>query len=256
MKTKYNVKISVILPVFNASKYINDSVNSVLQQTYKNFELIIINDGSTDNSSEILNHLAMKDSRIKLYERQNKGLVNTLNEAISYCKGEFIARMDADDICNPCRLIKQLQYFESNSNVDVLGSWVNVFGTKNTVYKYFENDKAIKESLARGRGSGFAHPTVMFKRKIIEQLGLNLYDEKYKHAEDVALWMKLSKKFVFSNVQEPLLMYRIHNENVSVLYQEQQRCSKQAAIKDFMLTKSMSTVDFTIERLLLKYLKS
>ncbi|EHU5196724.1 glycosyltransferase [Vibrio vulnificus] len=253
MKTKYNEKVSVILPVFNASKYIEDAINSVLRQSYKNFEFIIINDGSTDDSSIILNDLAGKDSRIKLYERENKGLIYTLNEALSYCKGEFIARMDADDICSPCRLMKQLQYFESNPNVDVLGSWVNVFGANNTIYKYFENDRVIKESLVRGIGSGFAHPTVMFKRKIIEQLGYNLYDEKYKHAEDIALWMKLSKNFVFSNIQEALLMYRIHNENVSILHQEQQKHSKQAAIEDFNLIKSMSTISFMIERLHLKY---
>lgn len=255
MTTKYNAKISVILPVFNASKYIEDAVNSVLQQSYESFELIIINDGSTDNSSKILNDLVGKDSRIKLYERENKGLVYTLNEALSYCRGEFIARMDADDICTPCRLMKQLQYFESNPDVDILGSWVNVFGANSTVYKYFENDKVIKESLVRGIGSGFAHPTVMFKRKVIEQLGFNLYDEKYKHAEDIALWMKLSETFVFSNVQEALLMYRIHNENVSVLHQKQQKESKQAAIEDFKLTKRMSTIRFMTERLYLKYLK-
>ena len=249
-------KVSFILPVYNAESYVEDAVNSILQQTYSNFELIIINDGSEDGSSVILNTLARMDDRIKLYERANRGLIYTLNEALSYCKGDFIARMDADDICSPLRLEKQLNYFYSHSNVDVLGSWVNVFGSQNTLYKYFEQDLTIKESLVRGVGSGFAHPSVIFKKKIIEDLGVNLYDKKYKHAEDIALWMKLSKRYVFSNVQEVLLAYRIHENNVSILHKSQQNISKDAAINDFKLTKNMSNFRFNLERFRLKVLRN
>ena len=135
------------MSVYNAEKYIEEAIQSVLNQTYNNFEFIIINDGSEDNSLEMLKNF-LADDRIILIDRENKGLVSSLNEGILKSKGNFIARMDADDICLPNRFEEQLNFMKKNSDVGVCGSWIELLETfKTKTWKIPCNDQRLKAEL-------------------------------------------------------------------------------------------------------------
>jgi len=117
-----DVKVSIVMSVYNAQKYLDEAIESILNQTYSNFEFIIINDGSTDKSLEIIENYAKKDSRIIVINRENKGLIYSLNEGIRKANGKYIARMDADDISLPQRLEKQVEFMEKNKNIGICGT--------------------------------------------------------------------------------------------------------------------------------------
>ena len=202
------------MSVFNAEKYIEEAIESVLNQTYNNFEFIIINDGSKDNSLKIIKKFLSKDDRIILIDRENKGLVASLNEGILKSRGNFIARMDADDICLPNRFKEQLNFMKKNSDVGVCGSWIELFGEdfKSKVWKIPCNDQRLKAELLFS--SCFAHPSVMIRKNVLLDNNF-LYDESYLHAEDFELWIRLSDVTKFANIIKVLLKYRMVKDSVS-----------------------------------------
>ncbi|WP_347988041.1 glycosyltransferase [Methylomonas sp. AM2-LC] len=204
-------KISVILPIYNAEKYIAEAIESILHQTYTDFELIAINDGSTDNSLSILQHYQNSDSRIRIFSHANTGLINTLNEGIDLAHGEWIARMDADDIALSQRFERQLFYLEQ-TGADICGSWIKLFGTKDSrVLRHPQSDSAIKMALLFG--SAFAHPTVMMKTALAKKL---YYDCEWENVEDYDLWVRATQNHsVMVNVPEVLLWYRQHTAQIS-----------------------------------------
>ena len=202
--------ISVILPVYNGEKYLAEAIESVLGQNFKNFELIVINDGSKDSSLSIVKRYMSQDSRIKLISRENRGLIASLNEGISSAKGSFIARMDADDICLPTRFEEQLEFMENN-NLDLCGSWVQVFNEHKdiTVRKYPKSHEDI--IITSMFHCSFAHPATMIRRKVFESL-------KYEDepAEDYALWCKIIlNDFKTGNISKVLLKYREHDQQIT-----------------------------------------
>lgn len=208
-----NQKISVIMSVYNGEKYLRKAIESVLAQSYSNFEFIIINDGSTDNSLSIIQ--SFNDSRIKLISRENKGLINSLNEGINLAVGKYIARMDADDICDIHRLEKQFDYLEKNADIYLCGTWAKAIN---------ENDKIVGEYSYPPTTSGkikkyllfhnaFIHPSVMFKKEIIKKAGI--YNGKYRHVEDYELWTRVLRKFQAANLPEFLLYYRINQGGIT-----------------------------------------
>ncbi len=207
-------KISVILPVYNAEKYIEGAVNSILTQTYTDFEFIIINDGSTDNSLTLLTNLAKQDKRIVLISRENKGLISTLNEAISIAKGDFIARMDADDIALPERFEKQINYLKAHPDLAVLGTGYRFMSEDGVVGKkrrtLCSNDD-IKASLFFG--NPIAHPSVMVNYKLIGKQFY--YLAEYKTIEDFELWCRISQHYKIENLKEVLLHYRVLTSSIS-----------------------------------------
>lgn len=202
------------MSVYNAEKYIEEAIESVLNQTYNNFEFIIINDGSKDNSLKIIEKFLSKDDRIILIDRENKGLVASLNEGILKSKGNFIARMDADDICLPNRFEEQLNFMKKNPDVGVCGSWIKLFGEdfKSKVWKIPSNDQRLKAELLFS--SCFAHPSVMIRKNVLLDNDF-LYDESYIHAEDFELWIRLSDVTNFANINKVLLKYRLVKDSVS-----------------------------------------
>ena len=205
-------KISVIIPVFNAEKYLKSSIDSILNQTEKDIEIIVINDGSTDNSLEILNNLQKLDSRIKVISRENRGVIESLNEAIKNSSGKYIARMDADDISFKDRLEKQFNYMEKN-NLDLCGTsaiTINEKGEEIGKIIRPENKKEIMKFTILH--NPFIHPSVMFRREIVEKIGLY---KKFKHAEDYEFWTRIVFKYNVANIQEPLLYYRIHENQIT-----------------------------------------
>jgi len=204
--------ISVLMPVYNGEKYLKDSIDSILNQTYKNFEFIIIDDGSTDKTEEIIK--SYSDKRIRFIKNEkNLGIVKSLNLGIDLARGKYIARMDADDISLPERFEKQVEFMENHPEVNVCGSWIEYFGARSGVWKTLKSDAKIKVGLLFG--SQLAHPTILAKKEVFVSYP---YREEYKDAEDYHLWVLMSKDYTFSNLQEVLLRYRIHEDQISQKY--------------------------------------
>lgn len=203
--------ISVILPVFNAEEYLSEAIQSILDQTFPYFELILINDGSTDDSLDILTHFCQRDSRLILISRQNKGLVTTLNEGIDLARGMWIARMDADDVSLPDRFARQLKWLE-DTGADICGTWVRLHGLSNQrILKHAQADSAIKMEMLFG--TPFAHPSVMVKTECMRRLK---YDNKWEKCEDYDLWERGARAgWRMCNVPEILLLYRQHDFQTS-----------------------------------------
>jgi glycosyltransferase involved in cell wall biosynthesis len=203
--------ISVIMPVFNGEKFLKEAITSILNQTYLNFEFIIINDGSTDQSEEII--ISYKDSRI-VYKKnpENFGLIKTLNLAFSMAKGKYIARMDADDVSHPDRLLKQVDFLEHNQDYGLVGTGVNLLNSEKLQLLYHTNHDSIKFALAFY--CPFIHPSVMIRRAVIEGMDV-VFDNQYLHAEDYELWTRLVFKTKMANIPEYLLDYRMHDAQIS-----------------------------------------
>jgi hypothetical protein len=215
-------QISVLMSVYNGEEFLRDAVESILNQTFTDFEFIIINDGSTDNSLNILNEYAEIDERIILINQDNHGLIASLNTGISLAKAPLIARMDADDISLSERLATQKSTFEKYPDLVALGSAVTLIDDKNREFGiiiYPSKEQAIHEYMTT-QGSAFAHPAVMMKKETV--LAAGGYRSAYKHAEDYDLWLRLSKQGILDNLPIPLLKYREHPNKISVKNKYQQ----------------------------------
>lgn len=205
-------EISVIIPVYNAASFLYESIESILNQTFSDFELIILNDKSTDGSLEIIKSFQSKDNRIIIIDKeQNVGPANLRNEGINAAKGTYIALMDADDIALPTRFEKQIAVLKNNPEIGVCGTWFTFFGSKkDKIIKHNTNPDAIKVSFLHSCNIG--NPTVMFKKEVLGDLK---FDNEYVPVEDYDLWSRLLAKTNFYNIPESLLNYRQHNNNIS-----------------------------------------
>ncbi|MDA3855180.1 MAG: glycosyltransferase [Candidatus Woesearchaeota archaeon] len=204
--------ISVVMPVYNSGKFLEKAIKSILNQTYKNFEFIIIDDSSKDKSQSIIQKYKKQDKRIKFYKtKRNSGCTHALNIGLTYAKGKYIARMDADDISIKTRFEKQLNFIQKN-DLDVCGTnidMINFQGINMGKRDYISN---IKRSIKYE--SPFAHPTVMFKRDLIIKYGP--YDERYRVSQDYDLWLRFFANHAkFGVLNEYLLKYRIHPESTT-----------------------------------------
>ncbi|MHA2039282.1 MAG: glycosyltransferase, partial [Promethearchaeota archaeon] len=184
-------KITVLMPVYNNEKFLRESVDSILNQTFKDFEFIIINDGSTDRTKKILN--AYKDFRIRVIDNdKNIGITRSLNKGLGLAKGEYIARMDGDDISLPERLERQVKFLENNPKVVLLGNWVEIIdgdGNLRSITRYPTNHCFITWIFLFK--TCLAHPTVMYRKK--EVLKINGYNSMLSYTQDYDLWVRLSK---------------------------------------------------------------
>lgn len=204
-------KVSVVMPAYNAEKYIGEAIESILNQTFTDFEFIIVDDCSKDKTADIVN--SYSDKRIRFYQNgKNMGVAATLNKAIQYANGDYIARMDSDDISKNTRLEKQFQFLEKNRNINVLATNVQVFGSNTNSWPSSENNDMLKIDLLFN--SCICHPTVMFRYKSELEKDLH-YDEYFDHLEDYELWERLIQKNEFACLQEELFMYRIHSNQVT-----------------------------------------
>ncbi|NBM53729.1 glycosyltransferase [Proteus sp. G2669] len=211
MKNTY--KISVLMSVYNDSIHLNEAIDSILNQTFKDFEFIIINDGSTDLSIDILKEYEEKDSRVKVYTNaSNIGLAKSLNKGFLLASGDYIARMDADDYSYPTRLQKQFEFMEDHKNIMVCGTSMEIYEQDDKFMILPTSHNAIAAGLIFG--TNFYHPTVIFRSDFIKQNKI-VYPEDYQYAQDYGLWvnlLKLNQENIFSNLEEALLKYRIHPE--------------------------------------------
>lgn len=210
--------VSVIIPAYNAESYIFKAIQSILNQTYTNFEIIITDDCSTDSTYEVIS--AIEDSRIFLYQNhKNAGVAATLNNCILNSKGEFIAVMHADDIAMPERLQKQVSLLNNNKNIDVIGSNYILIDEKDDVLRSYELATSTNELLLDVflKRIPFPHPSVMYRSSTIRKIGY--YKPCYDGMEDHDLWLRLSALgYKFSNVPMFLMRYRQHASQVSQNY--------------------------------------
>lgn len=201
-------KVTVLMPVYNGEKYLEKAIESILNQTFRDFEFIIVDDGSTDSTSSIIACYQQKDARIRIYNQENRGLVASLNVGCQLSRGKYIARMDADDVSLPERLAKQVAYLDAHPEVGVLGGWMEVIdesgGPQNKV-RVPTTPSLIKWSLLFG--CPVVHPSVMMRRDIIEPLGF--YRPEALHAEDYDLWARACFTTQIANIPEILVRHRV-----------------------------------------------
>ena len=198
-------RISIVLPCYNAAQHLPETLASLSAQTFGDFECIAIDDGSTDSTRAILDAHATSDPRFKVISRENRGLIATLNEGIAAAQGEWIARMDADDIAHADRLEKQLAHVEA-TGADICGSWIRFFGDRQGEWHMPVDDAAIRAYLMFN--SPLAHPSVLARASLMRA---HPYDPANQHAEDYGLWCTLALAGAkFANVPQVLLDYRTH----------------------------------------------
>ena len=203
--------ISVVLPAYNGEKYLAEAIDSILAQTFGDFELIIIDDGSTDDTPKILSDYAQRDQRIRMVVRENKGLVTTLNDLIDMARGLWIARMDQDDIALPHRFECQLAWLDK-TGADISGSWVKRFGSLDErIVRLHKSDEAIKTEMLFS--SPFAHPSVIMRAALVKELR---YNPAWEKAEDYDLWERAAEAgWTMTNVPEVLMLYRVHADQIT-----------------------------------------
>lgn len=213
--------ISIVMPIYNAKDYLDESIESILSQTFTDFELIIVDDGSTDISVKIVN--SYKDKRIRLL-RNSHNFIKTLNLGVEASNGKYIVRMDADDFMLPQRLEVQFNYMEDNPDIDVCGSWMETFGTHSQISKTIVDHNDIAILLLKN--NYLFHPTVIMRRESLQRYKSypHLYKSRYIYAEDYKLWTDLIKSgFRFANIPEVLLRYRISQGQTSDRHNKRQR---------------------------------
>lgn len=215
-----NKKISVIMPSYNHEKYLKQAIDSVLKQTYENFELIILDDCSTDNSDKIIK--SYKDKRIKKYFNEtNNGAVNTLNQLIDLTSGEYIALLNSDDYWSEDKLEKQLNYLENNTNVGACFTWADfinesgkkIYDSTTTPISLFQQKNRKRSEWLRcffDNGNCLCHPSVMIRRKIYDELGK--YKNIYRQLPDFEFWIRLIKEYEIHIIEENLVHFRILNK--------------------------------------------
>lgn len=198
--------ISVLLPAFNSERHLEEAARSILDQTYRDLELVIIDDGSTDRTREIARALSQEDPRVQVVAHdQNRGLATRLNEGLSVARGEYIARMDADDVSLPHRLELQVGYLAAHPDIALVGGFIRLFGGKRScVVRVATSPLHIKWRLLFGNSMG--HVTVLGRRSFFSETGG--YDETLKVAQDFDLWLRATRRFRLANIAEVLVEVR------------------------------------------------
>jgi len=212
--------ISVLMPVHNGAQFIEEAVDSILQQQYQNFELLIVDDGSNDQTSAIATSLSCRDKRVHVLWQEKSGIAAALNHGIGRANGKYLARMDADDIAHPMRLGTQVARMETQPRLVACGTDFVKFGDSVQYVSTPRTDEDCKALLMIE--SCFAHPTVMMRTQVIQEEGLE-YRVDAEYVEDYKLWTDLAPYGEFANIPLPLLQYRIHGGQISAGRIERQR---------------------------------
>lgn len=224
--------ISVLLPVFNEEKYIKNSVQSILNSTFEDYELVIVNDGSNDNTKNIIENF--NDPRIKKYDKINSGLIDSLNYGLKKCNYDIIMRMDADDLIHPKKIENQIKFFKETNSIltgtqgYIINSNDEIIGNTNLPLDSFKIIQALKNFRP-----SFIHPSIMFYKEALIKSGG--YNELFKHSEDYELFWRLCRLGIISNLDEKLIYLRKHRNNVSHRFSEEQ-------IENTLVAKSIHSI--------------
>ena len=224
--------VSVIMPVYNGEKYLNDALQSIQEQTFTDFELIVADDGSTDDTARVL--AGFRDAKLILVKEDHRGFRAALNSGLALAKGDYVARMDCDDIARSDRLEKQVSHLNAHPEVGIVGTacqTIDVHGNVTGLRTWPQSDVEIR--WASLLTSPFAHPTVMMRRQILLEHGLR-YEGTFAAAEDYDLWTRLLPYTKAANLVEPLLQYRLHNDNMTRTRRDTQLASHDAIVRRAM----------------------
>jgi len=245
-------ELTVIMPVYNGEEFIEEAVNSILNQTFTNFSFIILDDNSTDNTKAILEDFKKKNSRIEIINKsENVGPAILRNEGIKKANTEYIALMDADDISEPDRFEIQLKTLKDNQELGVVGSWFTIFGDKSKIIKHTTNHDNIKVGFLNSCVIG--NPTVMFRKTAMNNL---IFDEEIPVSEDYALWSKAVHITKFYNIPKSLLRYRWHDKNVSrtklALHEDAEKLIRVRQLRHFGIAEDNLNLDYYLNVFSLK----
>ncbi len=230
-------RITVLMPVYNADRFLRKAIDSILTQTFTGFEFMIIDDGSTDGSQSIVR--SYNDSRIRFVQNEkNIGVAATLNRGLDLAQGEYIARMDADDISLPSRLKKQVHFMGKNPEVGISGTWIRLFGDQpRVVARRPVGAPVVKAFLLFD--NALYHPTVIMRNDMIEKYNLR-YDSHFNRTEDYELWCRCRGIFLLDNLPEQLVMMRIHKKSVSGKFEENIRHQTEKILRRELQTLDVS----------------
>ena len=238
-----NPKVTVLMSVYNGEKYLNEAIDSILGQTFKDFEFLIINDGSTDKTGEILE--SYNDPRIKIINNEkNIGLTKSLNKGLKLTRGEYIARQDADDISMPERLEKEVEFLETHQDYAVVGTFAKIINKNSEILSFLERpieDLKIKEFFKKD--NCIVHGSSMIRKACLSDIGF--YNELMIRSQDYELWLRLSKKYRLANIAKYLYMWRKHDENIEAKFIGEQKIFViLAMVKNNILENKKATVHF------------
>lgn len=214
--------VTVLMPVYNGEPFVGQTVESILRQTWADFEFIIVNDGSTDRTREVV--ASFGDPRIRLVDNGvNLGLTKSLNRGLALARGEFVARQDSDDLSHPSRLAEQVAFMRSNPAVAVVGTQVRVIDERGHVSRRPGWQRATSDAGIRFQlmfDNAFIHTSVLFRREIVREL-LGGYDEGFRTGQDFELWSRVAARYAVANLPRPLVDYRFHNNSTAARYGEE-----------------------------------
>lgn len=246
--------VSIVMGLYNPNKkLLRKSISAILNQSYKNIEIIIIDDGMNEEDSLFLKNLTINKENFFIYKNaKNLGLTKSLNIAISKSNGDYIARNDADDVSNKYRIEKQVNYFRNNKKIGVLGTWYSVINTKNEKYEYrsINNHNFLFEKLFEG--NPFCHSSVMIKKDILKEFGG--YNQKYKVSQDLDLWFRISKKYSLEILQENLVERYLIGNSISMGSQRWNQLYNSLLIRLSHLPKSQKKI-LSIYKILKSFFK-
>jgi glycosyltransferase involved in cell wall biosynthesis len=236
-----SLPLSVLMPVYNGEKYLKEAVDSILSQTFCDYEFIIINDGSTDNSEDILTRIARRDKRVQIISRGNTGYSAALNEGLAKSRGKYIARMDADDLSLPERFLRQVDFLDNHLEYVAVGSRVMLVDPEGLPIKTFSklvNHDDIDTAHLNKEGGAICHPAVMFRRDAVEKIGG--YRTHLEPAEDIDLFLRLAEIGLIANLPEVLLNYRMHAKSVGHTRKEKQVENRNIAVAEAYRRRGLS----------------
>lgn len=222
--------VSVVMSVFNGERFLAEAIECILNQTFRDFEFIIIDDGSTDGTADILSHYQRIDPRVVVHHQQNKGLIDSLNTGCGMARGRYIARIDADDIAFPARLERQVRYLDQNPQVALLGSSINnidVAGRPLSTFVLPTGNEEIRERLFRRQDLPFCHVALAFRTEVVR--AINGYRSAFLAAEDYDFWLRIAERWQVANLPEPLVNVRRRAYSYSSTHVRQQIISSLAA---------------------------
>ena len=221
MSSSVKPTVSIVLPAYNCERYLRESIDSILRQTYSDYELIIVNDGSTDGTQAIIDRYAAADPRIVPHTQKNIGLVATLNKAVGMTRGEYIARIDGDDPWFDDKLARQMDLFMKDDTLVLVGGAFEIVDENGYFIESIPSltrDEDLRRTLTLR--NAFGHAGVVFKKKAA--IEANLYSDKYGPTEDYDLWIRLSKLGRLSSIPDPVFRYRVLSTGISQSNSERQ----------------------------------
>lgn len=208
-------KVTVLMSCYNAARWLDQAITSILDQTFKDFEFIIIDDGSTDETLKIINSYARNDDRIVVISKDNTGLADSLNVGLQMARGEWIARLDADDVAFSTRLERQIGFLNNHREIVLLGSGCTLIDDKGLIIKNFKYPSVHRKIVKKieKMGSPFPHSSVVFKKEIVQSIGG--YRNCFNGAEDADLWLRIAENYTIACLPVPLIKLRKHSESIT-----------------------------------------